>query len=92
MAVLVPLMRAHCRGVVLVGEATGDFIDAFERTGYTDYVCADSFEDAVAKAREMAQSGDVVLLSPACASWDMFDNFEQRGDLFKELVKDYAAK
>ena len=92
MAVLVPLMRAHCRGVVLVGEATGDFIDAFERTGYTDYVCTDSFEDAVAKAREMAQSGDVVLLSPACASWDMFDNFEQRGDLFKELVKDYAAK
>ena len=92
MAVLVPLMRAHCRGVVLVGESTGDFIDAFERTGYTDYVCADSFEDAVAKAREMAQSGDVVLLSPACASWDMFDNFEQRGDLFKELVKDYAAK
>lgn len=92
MTVLVPLMRAHCRGVVLVGEATGDFIDAFARTGYTDYVCADSFEDAVAKAREMAQSGDVVLLSPACASWDMFDNFEQRGDLFKELVKDYAAK
>lgn len=92
MAVLAPLMRAHCRGVVLVGEATGDFIDAFARTGYTDYVCADSFEDAVAKAREMAQSGDVVLLSPACASWDMFDNFEQRGDLFKELVKDYAAK
>ena len=92
MAVLVPLMRAHCRGVVLVGEATCDFIDAFARTGYTDYVCADSFEDAVAKAREMAQSGDVVLLSPACASWDMFDNFEQRGDLFKELVKDYAAK
>ena len=44
MAVLVPLMRAHCRGVVLVGEATGDFIDAFARTGYTDYVCADSLK------------------------------------------------
>ena len=92
MAVLVPLMRAHCRGVVLVGEATDDFVDAFARTGYTDYVCADSFEDAVARARTLAQSGDVVLLSPACASWDMFDNFEQRGDLFKKLVKDYAAE
>lgn len=92
MAVLVPLMRAHCRGVVLVGEATPDFVDAFQRTDYTDYVCAASFEDAVAKAREMAQSGDVVLLSPACASWDMFDNFEQRGDLFKDLVKGYAAQ
>lgn len=54
MAVLVPLMRAHCRGVVLVGEATGDFIDAFARTGYTAYVCADSFEDAVASARNGA--------------------------------------
>ena len=92
MAVLVPLMRAHCRGVVLVGEATTDFVDAFQRTDYIDYVCAASFEDAVAKAREMAQSGDVVLLSPACASWDMFDNFEQRGDLFKDLVKGYAAE
>ena len=92
MAVLVPLMRAHCRGVVLVGEATPDFVDAFQRTDYIDYVCAASFEDAVAKAREMAQSGDVVLLSPACASWDMFDNFEQRGDLFKDLVKGYAAQ
>lgn len=92
MAILVPLMRAHCRGVVLVGEATPDFVDAFQRTDYTDYVCAASFEDAVAKARDMAQSGDVVLLSPACASWDMFDNFEQRGDLFKDLVKGYAAQ
>ena len=92
MAVLVPLMRAHCRGVVLVGEATDDFIDAFKRTAYDDYVCADSFENAVEKAHDMAQAGDVVLLSPACASWDMFDNFEQRGDLFKDLVKGYAEK
>ncbi|MDO4280885.1 MAG: UDP-N-acetylmuramoyl-L-alanine--D-glutamate ligase [Peptococcaceae bacterium] len=89
---LVPLMRAHCRGVVLVGAATGDFIDAFERADYTDYVCADSFEEAVDKAHVWAQPGDVVLLSPACASWDMFDNFEQRGDLFKKLVKDYEGK
>lgn len=92
MAVLVPLMRAHCRSVVLVGEATPDFIDAFNRTDYDAYTCADSFEDAVAKAHDAAQPGDVVLLSPACASWDMFDNFEQRGDLFKKLVKDYAAE
>lgn len=91
-APLVPLMREHCRKVVLVGAATGDFIDAFNRTEYKDYECADSFEDAVTKAHNAAQAGDVVLLSPACASWDMFDNFEQRGDLFKKLVKDYAAK
>ncbi len=91
MAVLVPLMREHCRGVVVVGEATGDFVDAFKRTGYEAYVCADSFEEAVDKAHNMAQEGDVVLLSPACASWDMFDNFEQRGERFKELVRGYAV-
>ena len=89
---LVPLMRAHCRKVVLVGQAIDDFIDAFTRTDYSDYVVADGFEDAVAKAHDLAQKGDVVLLSPACASWDMFDNFEQRGDLFKKLVREYATQ
>ena len=44
-------------------------------------------EAAVKQARQMARSGDVVLLSPACASWDMFQNYEQRGDIFCSLVK-----
>jgi len=38
----------------------------------------------------LAESGDAVLLSPACASWDMFDNFEQRGRVFKEIVNQFA--
>ena len=42
--------------------------------------------ECVKKAFEMAEPGDTVLLSPACASWDMYDNFEQRGDHFKECV------
>lgn len=88
---LVPLLRQHCRLVVLVGKAVPDFLAAFERTGYKDYVCTQTFEEAVSKAHDSALPNDVVLLSPACASWDMFDNFEQRGDLFKKLVKAYAA-
>jgi len=50
----------------------------------------DRFEDAVNLARELAVPGDTVLLSPACASWGMFENFEQRGRIFKDIVKHFA--
>jgi UDP-N-acetylmuramoylalanine--D-glutamate ligase len=45
-----------------------------------------SFEEVIRTARRLAQPGDVVLLSPACSSYDMFDNYEQRGREFKRLV------
>ena len=47
---------------------------------------AESMEEAVRRARNVARVGDVVLLSPACASFDMFQNFEHRGDIFKAAV------
>jgi UDP-N-acetylmuramoylalanine--D-glutamate ligase len=47
--------------------------------------------DAVYLAAARAEPGDAVLLSPACASWDMFDNFEQRGNLFKQFVFEVPA-
>ncbi len=50
-------------------------------------VRCDTLEKAVSYAYEQAQAGDVVLLSPACASFDQFKSFEHRGDVFKELVK-----
>ena len=53
-----------------------------------EYVKVQSLEEAVQKAAEAAQPGDSVLLSPACASWGMFDNYEQRGDQFRALVQD----
>ena len=52
----------------------------------------DNFEHAVRKACATALPGDVVLLSPACASFDEFDNFEQRGNTFKKLVADITAE
>ncbi|MGH2499232.1 MAG: UDP-N-acetylmuramoyl-L-alanine--D-glutamate ligase, partial [Candidatus Limnocylindria bacterium] len=50
-----------------------------------------SLEEAVAAARRLALPGDVVLLSPACASFDMFASFEERGDRFRALVRAFAA-
>ncbi len=54
--------------------------------GFTDYQFVDTLEEAVSTASELAAAGDAELLSPACASWDMFDSYEQRGNMFKELV------
>jgi len=50
-------------------------------------ILSDSFEDAFNKARLSAKKGDTILLSPACSSFDMFKNFEERGEKFKKLVK-----
>lgn len=77
--------------LVLMGNTKSKIRAAFEeemkRTGIKlDIIEAESFEDAVYKANQSADSGDIVTLSPACASFDMFKNFEERGDRFKELV------
>ena len=72
--------------LVLVGATKEKIAKAAERVGFVSYVMADSFEEAVEKCIEAAKSGDAVLLSPACASWGMFKNYEERGDKFKELV------
>ena len=53
---------------------------------FKDYVRVECFEDAVTEAANLAEPGDIVLLSPACTSWDMFKSFEERGRLFKKLV------
>ncbi len=52
---------------------------------------AEGFDEAVAAARRLAVPGSVVLLSPACASWDMFTNYEERGDRFKQLVNAFPS-
>ena len=73
--------------LVLIGATRDKIAQTARSLGFTDIVMADSFEEAFEKCVEYAQPGDAVLLSPACASWGMFKNYEERGDKFKELVE-----
>ena len=73
--------------LILIGEAAERFATAAREAGYNKYVRAGTFAEAVKIAHTKAKPPQVVLLSPACASYDMFDNYEQRGRVFKEMVK-----
>ncbi len=75
------------RSIVLMGEAADKMEEAFQ--GVCPLKRASSLQEAVFKARSLAQPGDTVLLSPGCASFDMFENFEDRGDQFKKIVEQF---
>ena len=94
LAPLVEACRAHARAIVCFGESLPRFWPAFEGLAAdgVSVVQAAHMEDAFDAALGMAKPGDVVLLSPACASFDMFSCFEERGDAFKALVADRAAR
>ena len=80
-----------CRGrvtkLILLGQTAEKIAAEARRAGITEIAFAESMEDAVKQAKACARPGDAVLLSPACASWGMFDNYEQRGRIFKDLVR-----
>ena len=78
------------RAMVVIGQTRQKILDTAADAGMADLCCtAETFREAVDKARALAQPGDTVLLSPACASWGMFDNYEQRGEIFKQIVNAY---
>ena len=83
---LAALVAERCRAVYLIGEAENELAEALEPSGVELHASGD-LERAVATARAAAASGDVVLLSPACASYDQFRDFEARGKRFRELVE-----
>lgn len=82
---LAPAVADHARAVVLIGRDRELIANAIERTGVKLHRATDMI-DAVQRAFDAAQSGDIVMLSPACASFDMFDNYEHRAQVFREAV------
>ncbi len=82
-------IEAFCgrvKKLILLGRDAHFIQEAAQRHGFNDYVFCRDMDECVRKAYETAVPGDTVLLSPACASWDMYSNFEQRGKHFKDCV------
>ena len=77
--------------LVLLGETAEKIASTAHRLGFEDTILVDTFEEAVKTCMRFALPGDAVLLSPACASWGMFKNYEERGDKFKELVRQFGS-
>ncbi len=86
---LKPVVAAHARAVVLIGRDAPQIEAAL--AGVVPAVYARDMSDAVARSRALAQPGDAVLLSPACASFDMFKNYEHRGQVFTQAVQELLA-
>jgi UDP-N-acetylmuramoylalanine--D-glutamate ligase len=84
--------KKRAKSLVLVGEAAQELERIARSLSIKRILRADSFADSVAKAISEAEPGDVVLLSPACTSWDMFKSYEIRGELFKELVRNHYSE
>ena len=76
--------------LVLIGETADKIKECALKYGFTNMEKEPDFKSAVMNCIKSAEAGDCVLLSPACASWDMFKDFEQRGEIFKDIVKENA--
>ncbi|NJM52599.1 MAG: hypothetical protein HC846_03890 [Blastocatellia bacterium] len=83
---LAELIKVNVRKLILIGE-DADNIEK-QLGNYAEVVRATTMQDAVEKSFASAESGDSVLLAPACASFDMFDSYEQRGKVFKKAILD----
>jgi UDP-N-acetylmuramoylalanine--D-glutamate ligase len=88
---LVGALGANVRSVHLIGEASGALAEELDRAG-VDYRRDGDLETATRAAASLAEPGDVVLLSPACASYDQFGSFAERGEAFRRLVAELAGR
>ena len=83
---LIPLVKNKVKAIICLGQDNNKLIDVF--SSHTDLIVStDNIADVVSSAYKISKPGDVVLLSPACASFDLFKNFEDRGNKFKEEVR-----
>ena len=76
--------------LVLIGQTKEKIAECAKKHSFEDVILCDTFEEAIDTCYANAVSGDAVLLSPACASWGMFANYEERGRIFKEYVRNLA--
>jgi UDP-N-acetylmuramoylalanine--D-glutamate ligase len=88
-APLAPLIERKCRALVVLGEDAARI--ERELRAHASVIRVADMAEAVRRAYAAAHPGDVVLLAPACASWDMFDSFEHRGRVFKEAVEEVSS-
>lgn len=85
-------LKRKAKHVILIGADAHLIENAARRAGFSALVRVDSMRDAVEKARRLASPGDVVVLNPGCASFDMFESFEHRGRVFKEIVREFERE
>jgi len=85
---LIPLIKNNVKKIIAIGEAKKKIF--IQLKDATDIILLDNVEAAVKKAGEVAVVGDVVMLSPACASFDQFKNYEERGKFFKKIVNNLS--
>lgn len=84
---LTSYIKRNVKHLLLLGETKELIAQAVKKVGFNDFTLVKDIKEAVSKAYQLSTEGDLVLLSPACASWDMFDSYEERGNEFKRLVK-----
>ncbi|MCX8028675.1 MAG: UDP-N-acetylmuramoyl-L-alanine--D-glutamate ligase [Brevinematales bacterium] len=82
----VPIIKHKVKYLVAIGSTKENISKKLKESGYYNYYLAETLEDAVKKAKEVSEKGDVILFSPGYASFDMFRNYEDRGNKFKEII------
>ncbi|MBQ7216037.1 MAG: UDP-N-acetylmuramoyl-L-alanine--D-glutamate ligase [Synergistaceae bacterium] len=85
---LAEAVKSECDGAVLIGSEAGKIQEALERAGYRAFHRVSTMEEAVQVSRSLAKAGMVVLLSPACTSWDMYKSYKARGEHFCRIVSE----
>ena len=89
---LIPSFKNHVKGLVIFGETVKLMKQAGQSADISEIKAVDNMTDAVRTAYRMSEPGDVILLSPAAASWDQYENFEVRGDYFVEAIHQLIAE